>query len=182
MGTKQTGGTQKPRYADPSRYESLLKNIMKRLNVPETDYDWDFSRQAAWIDFKRNGKYNRFEHSVQKAAQFGEKITNGADAFAQLVMTLGDLELAMRRGTYTFDMFVSSLPALPAPEVDSPLPDWALDLGFRREMPRDLEQARASYRALAKVHHADAGGSHVEMAALNAAMEKAEKYFQEVSR
>jgi hypothetical protein len=181
MGTKQTGGTQKPRYADPARYESLLKNIMKRLKVPETDYDWDFSRQAAWIDFKRNGKFNRFEHSVQKAAQFGERIINGGDAFAQLVMTLGDLELAMRRGTYTFDMFVSSLPALPAPEVNSPLPDWALYFGLN-ELPKDMEPVKVKYREMARLFHPDGGGYHEQMAGLNLAKDEAEKYFEEVAR
>lgn len=43
-------------------------------------------------------------------------------------------------------------------------------LGIRPDAP--LEVAEASYRALAKVAHPDAGGSEAKMAELNAAIER----------
>jgi len=45
------------------------------------------------------------------------------------------------------------------------------------ERPRDLEEAEANYKRLAKTHHPDVGGDAETMKALNRAIVSARKYF-----
>lgn len=169
-------GTTK-KYEDAKVYELKLKAIMERLGIKDTDYNYNWDRHGAWIDFKKNGKYSRFEHSITNAKAHGENLAYGTDVFAQLVLALGDLERVMRRGIYTFDMFVRGLPMLEAPKPNSPLPQWAIDLKFT-EMPATAGEVNERYRSLAKGMHPDAGGNVEGMQALNIARDQAIKWVE----
>jgi hypothetical protein len=73
-----------------------------------------------------------------------------------------------RYGVGTAAQMFAGFLALPAPMV---VDDWRSVLGN----PTDLVQAEQAYRVRRRTAHPDVGGSHAEMAALNAAIDLARK-------
>jgi hypothetical protein len=165
----------------PENHLPKLRAIMMRLGIPETDYTWNADRFGAWIDFRIDGKTKRFTHSIENAALHGYKLTRICDVFAQMVMTLGDLERAMRYGTYTFDMFVRSLPLLEAPKPSTQLPAWVIALRMDH-IPATREEMLQQHKKMALLFHPDKNpdnreGAEQVMSELNAAKLAGEQYF-----
>jgi hypothetical protein len=166
----------------PEDHLPKLNRIMQRLGVGDKDYIWNADRFGAWIDFKIDGKTHRFSHSIENAALHGIKLTRVCDVFAQLVQTLGDLERAFRYGTYTFDMFMRSLPMLEAPKASSSLPDWVQTLRMDH-VPATREELLQQHKKQAILFHPDKNvdnreGAELAMREINAAKEAGEKYFR----
>jgi hypothetical protein len=76
-------------YAAGDVYERKLKRVMERLEVSEYNFNWD--RHGAWIEFRLRGELYRFDHSTDKAQARGINIRYGSDCFAQIVLSLEDL-------------------------------------------------------------------------------------------
>jgi hypothetical protein len=72
------------KYAPAQEYEKKLDRVMERLDIKE--YNYDFSRHLAWVEFKYKGSLYRFDHSVEKAQERGIKLNYGSDAFAQTTL------------------------------------------------------------------------------------------------
>lgn len=89
----------KKQYADVSTYEQKLKRVMVRLGVEKYEYDW--TRQTAYVQFFYKNQWYRFDHSVEKVNVGGKmKLTYGTDVFAQIVLALEDLARMVERGIY----------------------------------------------------------------------------------
>ena len=71
-------------YASPDAYEAKLARVMERMGADQYNYNWD--RHMAWVEFRLKGQLYRFDHSVEKAKARGFKLTYGSDVFAQLVI------------------------------------------------------------------------------------------------
>ena len=112
-------------YADASTYETKLKKVMERLNIK--DFNWNYDRHGAWIEFRYKGSLYRFDHSVEKAKSRGVNITYGSDAFAQIVLALEDLARMVERGIYDLQTWVSGMKYLP-PAIE--IPSFFKTLGF----------------------------------------------------
>lgn len=159
-------------YADVSVYEKKLKRVMERLNVEEFNYNWD--RFSAWIQFRYKGDLYRFEHSVENAKAHGINIKYGSDVFAQLVLSLEDLARMVERGIYDLQRWVVGMKCLP-PAVELPL--CFQILGFK-EMPKNIDEIDARFRSLAKIYHPDAGGTTEDFMRIKEAAEQAKKHFE----
>lgn len=144
---------------------------MERLGVQE--YHYDYGRWEAWIQFLYKGNLYRFEHSVNKAQEHGQKLHYGSDCFAQLVLTLEDLARMVERGIYDLQVWVSGMKMLPEA---TKIPECFVRLGFT-EIPSCPDDVNRRYRQLAKVAHPDAGGNEKEMIALQEARDQALEYF-----
>lgn len=96
-------------------------------------------------------RWNKVEHNVQAIA-----------------LTLEAMRAIERHGAkHMVKAMFRGFAALPPPE------DWRAVLGF----PPTLAQAEATYRLLMRAAHPDAGGSHGQAAALNAAIAAARREF-----
>ena len=62
-------------YAAGDVYERKLKRVMERLEVSEYNFNWD--RHGAWIEFRLRGELYRFDHSTDKAQARGINIRSG---------------------------------------------------------------------------------------------------------
>jgi hypothetical protein len=147
---------------------------MERLNI--TEYNWDYTRQGSWIEFRYKGSLYRFDHSVEKAKQKGIKLSYGSDAFAQIVLALEDLARMVERGIYDLQTWVSGMKYLP-PVVE--VPTFFKQLGFDRR-PETIEDIKIRYRALAKQLHPDTGGNADDFMAIQKASEDAIKYLETI--
>ena len=85
-------------YASPESYELKLERVIERMGATDYNYNWD--RHGAWVEFRLKGQLYRFDHSVEKAQARGFKLTYGSDVFAQLVIALEDLARIAERGIY----------------------------------------------------------------------------------
>lgn len=101
------------------------------------------------------GRAFRFEKSLERARELGERITRVSDLFAQIVLMLEDLARAAERGIYDFATIISGLPSLPAAMAE--MPQCYIALGFAAP-PETEEEIKAQYRRLAKALHPDVGG------------------------
>ena len=158
---------QKKQYASPDVYEKKLERVMERMEVSEYNYNWD--RHMAWVEFRRKGQLFRFDHSVEKAREKGFLLTYGSDVFAQLVITLEDLARMAERGIYELQTWLEGMKFLPPPIV---IPDCIKALGFER-IPDNAEDIKTRFRTLAKEMHPDAGGDKEKFIALQEATKKA---------
>lgn len=64
------------KYAEAGYYEGKLARVMERFSVQEFDYNFD--RHGAWIEFRYKGELYRFDHTVEKAKQHGVNISYGS--------------------------------------------------------------------------------------------------------
>ncbi|NCB30375.1 MAG: J domain-containing protein [Clostridia bacterium] len=154
------------KYAEPSFYESKLKNVMARLGADRYDYDW--SRHECWVEFDYKGQRYRFAHSLASAQDRGINIQYGSDLFAQVVLSLEDLARMVERSIYDLSTWAAGMKQLPA---HPDLPACFAALQFT-SVPTP-EQLQERYRRLAKVAHPDAGGSEEQFNALQAAYQAA---------
>ena len=160
-------------YGDAGMYEKKLARVMERLGVE--DYNFDWSRHRAWVQFRYKGQLYQFEHSVEKAKARGQKLQYGSDAFAQIVLSLEDLARMVERGIYELSTWVAGMLMLP-PVQD--VPECFRSLGFVA-IPESVEDVKIRYRALAKSLHPDAGGKEADFRALKDVVEKAVQWFGE---
>ncbi len=160
-------------YGSGYSYERKLVRVMERLGVGEADFNYNWDRHGAWIEFRLKGELYRFDHSVDKARARGINLSFGSDCFAQLVLSLEDLARMVERGIYELSTWVAGMKYLP-PAVEGP--SFFRALGFA-EIPSGPE-VKARYRGLAKVAHPDAGGRQEDFEALQRAAEQALKWFE----
>ena len=53
------------KYSSAENYEKKLERVIERLEVSEFNYNWD--RFSAWIEFRYKGELYRFDHSIENA-------------------------------------------------------------------------------------------------------------------
>ena len=164
----------KKQYAGPEVYEAKLARVMERFGATDFNYNWD--RHMAWVEFRLKGQLYRFDHSVEKAKARGFQLTYGSDVFAQLVISLEDLARMAERGIYELQTWLEGMKFLPPPVV---VPEYFKELGFE-SIPASAEDVRARFKTLAKERHPDGGGSEDAFIALQEATSKALKHFEEV--
>ncbi|TCL40000.1 hypothetical protein EV210_101200 [Anaerospora hongkongensis] len=158
-------------YGAAAAYEKKLKRVMERFKV--TEYDWNYDRHGGYVDVTYMGEKYRFEHTVAKAVEKGQKISFGSDAFAQVVLALEALARLSERGIYDFGQLSQGFKMLPAAIV---IPDFFKTLGFA-QIPT-LEECKNQYKELIKTAHPDVGGSVEEFKKLTEAKRLAEDYFK----
>jgi hypothetical protein len=154
-------------YSDASAYERKLEKVMNRFGVE--DYNYNFDRFSAWVEFRYKGQLYRFEHSKDKATAHGINLIYGSDCFAQIVLSLEDLARMSERGIYELQTWLEGMRFLPPP---SSIPECFRLLGFT-EIPGSVDAVNSRFKELAKVYHADKGGSSNEFVTLQAATEQA---------
>lgn len=163
----------KKMYASADEYERKLRRVMDRLGV--TDYQFNWSRSDAWVQFRYKGNLYKFEHNVGKARDSGQKLHYGSDCFAQLVLSLEDLARMVERGIYDLQVWVSGMKMLPEAVQ---IPGCFIRLNFT-EMPAGIDEVKKRYRKQVKLVHPDVGGTEKEMIALQRAYQQALDYFKE---
>lgn len=52
-------------YAQPEKYERKLELVMERMGANE--YNYNFDRHGAWVEFWLHGQIYRFDHDREKA-------------------------------------------------------------------------------------------------------------------
>lgn len=159
-------------YGDPDFYEKKLAKVMERLGADGFNFNW--SRDNCFVEFRYKGELYRFDHSVEKARQHGIELTYGSDAFAQVILALEDLARMVERGIYDLSTWVAGMKYLP-PVVE--IPSFFKALGFT-EMPVGPDEVRTRYRTLAKQLHPDQGGNAKDFQNLRTAAEQAMKYLK----
>lgn len=92
------------KHGPASIYEYKLQQVMKRLEVEDYNFNWD--RWSAWVEFVYHGELYRLEHSVEKARAKGVELRYGSDAFAEVVLTLEDLVRIVERGIYELETWL----------------------------------------------------------------------------
>lgn len=157
-------------YADATVYERKLQKVMERMTVEE--YNYNFDRHGAWIEFRLKGQLYRFDHTKEKAEARGIKLMYGSDCFAQIVLSLEDLARMAERGIYELQTWLEGMKFLPPPVV---VPECLRNLGFA-QIPESVEDVKARYKTLAKKCHPDTGGSEADFAALQETAHEALKY------
>ena len=100
------------KHGPASIYEHKLQQVMKRLAVDDYDFNWD--RWNAWVEFNYRGQLYRLEHSVEKARAKGVELRYGSDAFAEVVLTLEDLVRIVERGIYDLENWLLGMKAAPS--------------------------------------------------------------------
>lgn len=160
------------KYGSPEEYEEKLLRVMHRIGADEYNFDW--GRRGGWVEFRIEGVLYRFDHSVDKAQDNGQKIVYGSDAFAQLVLALEDLARLAERGIYNLQTWIEGMRYLPLPVE---IPECFQVLGFEI-VPADVAAVTDRYRTLAKQRHPDNGGSSESFIELQRAVEDAKKYLE----
>ena len=94
-----------------------------------------------------------------------------ADNLAAIAAHIDALRAQERYGVGTVEQAFSGYAKLPAPDDIT----WRTVLGLGPLA--DLQMTEDAFRRLSMQHHPDRGGSHERMAALNAAIAEARKYF-----
>jgi len=97
------------KHGPASIYEYKLQQVMERLGVEESNFNWD--RWSAWVEFTYCGEIYRLEHSVEKAGAKGVDLRYGSDAFAEVVLTLEDLVRIVERGIYELETWLLGMKA-----------------------------------------------------------------------
>ncbi|HHW91173.1 MAG TPA: J domain-containing protein [Firmicutes bacterium] len=160
-------------YGSPEVYERKLDDVMKRFQVDSYNFNWD--RWGCWVEFRFKGELYRFEHSIEKAKTQGIDLRSGAEAFAQVVLTLEDLARMVERGVYDLSTWVTGMRYLPdAMET----PEIFKKLGFV-QVPAAPEEVKDRYRNLAKKIVAAQGSDNEELEKLKQTAEQALKYFED---
>lgn len=162
-------------YADPAYYERKLDKVMERFGVTEYNHDW--TRHAAHVEFRYKGQLFRFDHTVENARAHGENLTYGSDAFAQIVLCLEDLARVVGRGLYDLQTWVAGMAYLPPPIE---IPAAFQVLGFQ-SMPANAQEVQKRYRTLAQQYHPDKGGDAGEFEKIKVAAEQAMKHMEAAS-
>lgn len=54
-------------YASAEVYERKLDRVMERMGAEE--YNYNFDRFGAWVEFRLRGQLYRFDHTREKAAR-----------------------------------------------------------------------------------------------------------------
>lgn len=158
---------------DLETYKKKLATVMKRLNVPESDWEVHTSRSEVLVEFTLGGEKHEFHHTIEKARAHGFDYAFGYQILAQVVYTLEDLARASERGIYSFATLTQGLIALPHIE----LPVFIKEMGFQT-MPMNASQVTAKYKDLCKVFHPDNGGSPTDFMRLQGNYEKALKFLE----
>ncbi len=166
----------KKQYAGPEMYEDKLARVMERFGATEYNYDW--TRHMAFVEFRYKGQLYRFDHSVEKAQARGFKLTYGSDVFAQLVISLEDLARMAERGIYELQTWLEGMKFLPPPAV---VPEYFKALGFEA-IPANVEDVRARFKTLAKQAHPDGGGSDDAFITLQEATRKAIEHIEKINK
>lgn len=159
-----------------SNYENKLKRVMERLQIKE--YNWNYDRHGAWVEFRYKGTLYRFDHSVEKAKSRGVNITYGSDAFSQIVLALEDLARMVERGIYDLQTWVIGMKYLP-PAIEVPM--FFKILGFE-QIPSSEEEVKARYRNLSKTVHPDMGGNAEDFDKLTKASEQCLQYLKAIRK
>lgn len=163
-------------YASASSYEVKLKRIMERLDIKE--FNWNYDRHGAWVEFTYKGSLYRFDHDLEKAKARGIKLSFGSDAFAQIVLSLEDLARMVERGIYDLQTWVSGMKYLP-PVIEVPV--FFKALGFE-QLPSSEEEIKTRYRNLSKTVHPDMGGSAEDFDKLTKASEQCLQYIKSMQK
>lgn len=164
------------KYGSAENYESKLERVMERLNVKEFNYNFD--RFGAWVEFRYKGNLYRFDHSIENAKARGLNLRYGSDAFAQIVLSLEDIARMVERGIYDLQTWVAGMKYLP-PVIE--LPSFVKVLGFE-QMPTSEEEIKTRYKNLAKQMHPDMGGNEQDFINLQQASEQAIKYMKTINK
>lgn len=163
-------------YVSVKSYEDKLKRVMERLDIKE--YNWNYDRYGAWVEFRYKELLYRFDHSVENARARGIKISYGSDAFSQLVLALEDLARMIERGIYDLQTWVSGMKYLP-PAVETP--SFFKVLGFE-DIPISENDIKVRYRNLSKELHPDMGGNNDNFDKLTKASEQCIKYIKSLKK
>lgn len=160
----------KKQYNAVEEYEQKLKRVMERLGIEAGQYNYDWTRKTAYVQFLYKGQWYMFDHSTDKANAAGkQKLVYGTDVFAQIVLALEDLARMTERGIYDLSVWISGMKYIPQKEN---LPECFSKLGFtgsEKPLKIDLE---ARYKNLLKTAHPDNGGSTEEFCELQEAMKQ----------
>ena len=157
-------------YANVDVYEKKLERVMERLEVSE--YEFDYGRHDAWVNFKYKGEQYHFEHSVENAEKHGMKLYYGSDAFAQIVLALEDLARIANRGIYDLQNWIAGMKLLPTAVT---LPLFCSLLGLDH-LPVSEDEIQKAYKDMAKIRHPDIGGSEEDFKKLTLAKQEALAY------
>ena len=160
----------KKQYASADNYERKLERIMERFGA--TEYDYNFDRHGAWVQFRMRGQLYRFDHTLEKAKAGPQPLSYGSDCFAQIVLALEDLARMAERGIYELSTWLEGMKFLPPPVN---IPECFRILGFE-QVPQSCEEIRARFKVLAKGAHPDGGGNDEAFIRLNTAQEQALDY------
>lgn len=136
-------------YAGPEFYEKKLIKVIERLSAEDLNYDW--GRHGGWVEFRYRGHLYRFDHSVTKDKEKGQKLQYGSDAFAQIVLALEDLARIVERGIYDLQSWIEGMRFLPPPQS---IPECFRQLGFEH-IPGNVSDVEDRFRYLAKEKHPD---------------------------
>lgn len=140
------------KYGTTKQYEKKLQRVMERLGVTKYQYDW--TRSETYIEFVYKGNLYRFEHSLKKAKEHQQNITEVSDLFAQLVISLEDLARLSERGIYELQSWIEGMKALPQ-AVSVPACFAVLGLDHVTQDEAELSKA---YKVMAKLKHPDMPG------------------------
>jgi len=162
----------KKQYASPDAYEAKLIRVMERFGTEDYNYNWD--RHMAWVEFRIKGQLYRFDYSIEKAQAKGINVVYGSDVFAKIVLALERLAKMKEDGIYEIETWLAGMKFLPPPVV---VPECFKVLGFT-EIPADIEDVKARYKTLAKQAHPDSGGTKEAFIALQTNAEAAIKWME----
>lgn len=115
------------KYADKNYYQSKLEKIMIKLKAEKYNYHW--SDKDAYIRFKYKGKWYELKHTLENANKYrtsDNKLKYGSDIFAQLVLTLEDLQRMDEYNIYDLSDWLSKMQVY----FKNELPDCFQKLGF----------------------------------------------------
>ena len=164
------------KYADAEVYETKLKKVMERMGADEFNYNFD--RHGAWVEFRLKGQLYRFDHTKEKAKSNGIVLNYGSDCLAQIVLSLEDLARMSERGIYEMQTWLAGMKYLPPPTT---IPKYLKELGFT-EIPASIEDIKARFKGLAKKCHPDVGGNNEEFMALQKATIESIKYMENIKK
>ena len=134
------------KYADYKFYQTKLINIMKKLNIDK--YNYRFTDENAFINFKHGYSWYQLDHTIEKAKKSNAGITSGTDLFAELVLTLEELYHINERNIISFKKLFEPF-ELKAGTVD--LPECFIKLGFDGRYLPLKKNIDYKYNELAKV-------------------------------
>lgn len=159
------------KYGDPELYVSKLEKVMQKLGVAPGDFDFDYSRKGAKIEFTLQGRFWGFNRTVEDTLKADkERLYFGSDVFAQLVLTLEDMARMVKRGIFDpLNMNFAGLKELPPPMK---IPQCFQILGFDH-VPEDMSDVASQFKELSKKLHPDAGGTNEQFIALKNAYDEA---------
>lgn len=134
------------KYAGSKYYQTKLSNIMKKLGIDRFKYQ--YQNDTAFINFKFGSSWYQLDHSIAKARINNPGINNAEDVFAELVLTMEDLQHIADRNITSFKNLISPFELKPG-RVE--LPECFTKLGFDgRFMPAE-KHVEYKYNDLAKV-------------------------------